>query len=69
MIINRIIDNAGVAMAAINRGPVVTARAMAMAHPPRQGQGERAEEGGLIILFGVMWWRWRWRVGVNGEGW
>ncbi|MEN0044684.1 MAG: MmgE/PrpD family protein [Pseudomonadota bacterium] len=32
MIINRIIDNAAVAIASVNRGPVMTARAMAMAH-------------------------------------
>src|ERR1700722_14187438 len=31
-IINRIIDNAAVAIAAINRGPVVAARAMAFGH-------------------------------------
>jgi 2-methylcitrate dehydratase len=39
MIINRIIDNAAVAIAAINRRPVVSARAMAMAHPRRGGAG------------------------------
>lgn len=33
MIINRIIDNASVAIAAINRRPVASARAMALAHP------------------------------------
>ena len=33
MIINRIIDNASVAVAAINRHPVASARAMAIAHP------------------------------------
>src|SRR5258708_26908170 len=33
-IINRIIDNAAVAIAAINRGPVVAARAMALGPPP-----------------------------------
>src|SRR5260221_12321173 len=32
MIVNRIIDNAGVAIAAINRHPVVSARAMALGH-------------------------------------
>ena len=36
MVINRIIDNAAVAMAAINRRPVANARAQALAHP-RQG--------------------------------
>lgn len=38
MIINRIIDNAAVALAAINRGPVANARSQALAHP-RQGGG------------------------------
>ena len=33
MVINRIIDNSAVAMAAINRRPVVSARAMALGHP------------------------------------
>src|SRR5712671_4384701 len=36
-IINRIIDNAAVAIAAINRGPVVSARAMALGHPRNDG--------------------------------
>lgn len=33
MIINRIIDNAAVAIASVNRSPIVSARAMALAHP------------------------------------
>jgi 2-methylcitrate dehydratase len=37
MIINRIIDNASVAMAAINRHPVVSARDMALGHPRKGG--------------------------------
>ena len=37
MIINRVIDNASVAMASVNRGPVVTARAQALAHPRDNG--------------------------------
>lgn len=37
MIANRIIDNAGVAIAAINRRPVVSARAMATGHPRNGG--------------------------------
>jgi len=36
-IINRIIDNAAVAIAAIHRGPVVSARAMALGHPRDPG--------------------------------
>ena len=43
MIANRIIDNAAVAMAAINRRPVVSARAMALGHP---------RDGGAAI-FGI----------------
>jgi len=37
MIVNRIIDNAGVAIAAINRGPVANARSQALAHPRPSG--------------------------------
>ena len=37
MVINRLIDNASVAIAAINRRPVASARAMALAHPRSQG--------------------------------
>lgn len=33
MVINRLIDNAGVAVAALNRAPVASARAQALAHP------------------------------------
>lgn len=33
MIVNRIIDNASVAVASLNRGPVANARAMAICHP------------------------------------
>jgi|HubBroStandDraft_2_1064218.scaffolds.fasta_scaffold1124140_2 2-methylcitrate dehydratase len=37
MVTNRIIDNAAVAVASLNRQPVQTARAMATAHPRRNG--------------------------------
>ncbi len=37
MVINRVIDNASVAIAAINRPPVRAARAQALAHPRNQG--------------------------------
>jgi 2-methylcitrate dehydratase len=43
MIINRIIDNAAVAMASLNRDPVKSARAMTLAHP----------RGGGATLFGL----------------
>src|SRR5215472_11275064 len=37
MVINRVIDNAGVATAAINRSPVANARSQALAHPRAAG--------------------------------
>ena len=37
MVINRIIDNASVAIASFNRSPVVSARQMALAHPKKNG--------------------------------
>lgn len=37
MVINRVIDNASVAIAAINRGPVANARTQALAHPRADG--------------------------------
>ncbi len=37
MVINRIIDNASVAIASLNRGPIRSARAMALAHPRHVG--------------------------------
>ncbi len=37
MVINRIIDNAAVALASLTRSPVTTARAQALAHPPASG--------------------------------
>jgi 2-methylcitrate dehydratase len=43
MVINRIIDNASVAIAAINRTPVANARTQALAHPREQG----------AVIFGI----------------
>ena len=37
MVINRIIDNASVAIASINRKPVISAREMALRHPNKNG--------------------------------
>jgi 2-methylcitrate dehydratase len=37
MVINRMIDNASVAVASLNRGPVATARSQALAHPRENG--------------------------------
>src|SRR5664280_3715159 len=44
MVINRVIDNAGVARAAINRAPVANARSQALAHPRPGG----------ATLFGIL---------------
>ncbi len=46
MIINRIIDNASVAAASLNRGPIVAARAQALSHPVSTG-GDGAAIFGL----------------------
>ena len=37
MVINRIIDNASVAIASLNRGPVISSREMALKHPRKNG--------------------------------
>jgi len=37
MVINRVIDNASVAVASLNRAPIVAARAQALAHAPSTG--------------------------------
>ena len=42
MIVNRVIDNASVAIAAINRRPVVSARGMALGH--------KKKEGGALVM-------------------
>src|ERR1700682_2739689 len=48
MIVNRIIDNTGVAIAAINRRPVVSARAMALGHSKdSRSKGNGATVGGV----------------------
>ncbi|MBL6929729.1 MAG: MmgE/PrpD family protein [Rhodospirillales bacterium] len=56
MIINRIIDNASVAIASANRRPVVTARAQATAHP-RSGGATVFGIGG-DRLFSAEWAAW-----------
>ncbi len=48
MIVNRMIDNAGVAAASLNRRPVITARAMALAHPRSGGPRARG-----AAVFGI----------------
>ncbi len=39
MIVNRVIDNAAVAIASVNRHPVISARDMALGHPAAPGKG------------------------------
>ncbi|NUL49380.1 MmgE/PrpD family protein [Cellulosimicrobium funkei] len=46
MVINRIIDNASVAIASLNRGPIISARAQALTHEATTG-------GGGASVFGV----------------
>jgi 2-methylcitrate dehydratase len=57
MVSCRVVDNAGVALAAINRQPVATARVMALAHPRPQG----------ATLFGLPAHQGAGRVGVLGQ--
>jgi 2-methylcitrate dehydratase len=56
MIANRIIDNAAVAIAAINRRPAVSARAMALAHPRKIGGAIFGVESGQT--FSPEWAAW-----------
>ena len=37
MVINRVLDNASVAMASVNRAPIVSARDQALRHRPAEG--------------------------------
>lgn len=57
MIINRIIDNASVAVASVNRRPVASARSMALAHP---GSGKGATIFGMpnSQKFNAEWAAW-----------
>jgi 2-methylcitrate dehydratase len=56
MIANRIIDNAAVAIAAINRRPAVSARDMALAHPRKMGGAIFGVESGQT--FSPEWAAW-----------
>jgi len=61
MVVNRIIDNAGVALAAINRIPVANARSQAIAHPREDG----AAVFGLGPRFEGEWAAWANGVAVR----
>ena len=47
MIVNRVIDNAAVAIASVNRHPCISARDMALGHPVRAGRTGGATVFGL----------------------
>jgi 2-methylcitrate dehydratase len=61
MIVNRIIDNASVAIAAVNRRPVVSARGMALGHPhPKASERDGATVFGAPMArrFSPEWAAW-----------
>ncbi len=60
MIVNRVIDNAAVAVAAINRHPVTTARAEALAHPrpPSSPRGATVFGCGPDVRVHAEWAAW-----------
>ncbi|WP_430294953.1 MmgE/PrpD family protein [Sinomonas sp. B1-1] len=64
MIINRIIDNASVAIASLNRGPIVAARAQALAHAPSSG-GRGALVYGVTERVSPEWAAWANGVAVR----
>ncbi|MFC8304154.1 MmgE/PrpD family protein [Specibacter sp. NPDC057265] len=64
MIINRIIDNASVAVASLNRGPIVAARAQALAHAPSSG-GSGASVFGITEKVSPEWAAWANGVAVR----
>jgi len=64
MVINRIIDNASVAIASLNRGPIVSARAQAQAHPVTTG-GRGAKIFGTDEPVAVEWAAWANGVAVR----
>ncbi|NVM96875.1 MmgE/PrpD family protein [Arthrobacter wenxiniae] len=64
MVINRIIDNASVAIASLNRGPIVAARAQALAHAPSTG-GAGASVFGITEKVSPEWGAWANGVAVR----
>ncbi|MDX6256410.1 MAG: 2-methylcitrate dehydratase [Frankiales bacterium] len=61
MIVNRVIDNAGVAVASVRRTPVVNARAQALRHPAVPG----ASVFGAVGRFSAEWAAWANAVAVR----
>ena len=64
MIINRIIDNASVAIASLNRAPIVSARAQALSHPVSTG-GTGASIVGISQSTSPEWAAWANGVAVR----
>ncbi|OAD97659.1 MmgE/PrpD family protein [Arthrobacter sp. OY3WO11] len=64
MVINRIIDNASVAIASLNRAPIVAARAQALAHSPSTG-GKGAKIFGIGERVSPEWAAWANGVAVR----
>ncbi|RAN74480.1 2-methylcitrate dehydratase [Bacillus sp. SRB_336] len=64
MIINRVIDNASVAIASLNRGPIVAARAQALSHAPSTG-GSGANVFGIKERVSPEWAAWANGVAVR----
>ncbi|MGP9649491.1 MmgE/PrpD family protein [Glutamicibacter sp. 363] len=64
MIINRIIDNASVAIASLNRGPIIAARTQALAHAPSTG-GAGANVFGITEKVSPEWAAWANGVAVR----
>ncbi|WP_313812308.1 MmgE/PrpD family protein [Glutamicibacter sp.] len=64
MIINRIIDNASVAIASLNRAPIIAARAQALAHAPSTG-GAGAHVFGISQKVSPEWAAWANGVAVR----
>ncbi len=64
MVINRIIDNASVAIASLNRAPIMAARAQALAHGPSTG-GKGAKVFGIEDRVSPEWAAWANGVAVR----
>src|SRR5699024_7397844 len=64
MIINRIIDNAAVAVASLSRAPIVSARAQALSHPVSTG-GSGASVTGVEQKTSPEWAAWANGVAVR----
>jgi 2-methylcitrate dehydratase len=64
MVINRVIDNASVAVASLNRAPIVAARAQALNHGPSTG-GQGAKIFGIAERVSPEWAAWANGVAVR----